>query len=334
MKRIALLVCVISLGFAGDFMQAQKNYKNSSITVKGVPAFKTDKGWLAFSVVPIDSSVVKRSDPNLGLYLLKSKQKAPVLKVLNKNPKEVATVTAKNHIKNRVIQEQYGLSDLAQLQRRVPVGNVIMGNCATLRGFSAKDGFVSSRFINDFMYKKDNYTTVGFRLKGSKKGMVVASVNPFFEYNPFEVGDLILYHDAKKESMYALTDSVLRSRRGARHFFLVKRGKSIRHLQVIAKKRFGGGIYADTFLEHLGFNFTKNLDFVFATKNSFAAHLHLKRGDQLIAINNQKVKSDKAIRGILSSIDLGVPLRVLMQRGNFQFFIHIPTTTMITAETK
>ena len=334
MKFFMLLTALSLFAWAGDFSKAQDNYTKSRTAINGIEAFKTDHGWLAFSPTPIDNSLVVRSNPNLGLYLLKSNKEAPSLSILNKTPKEVASFKASSFSKNRILDEQYGMDDLAQLKIPAPVGSMILGHCGTLRGFVAQNGVVTSRYINDFIFKKDNYTTLGFRLKASKEGMKVESVNPFFSYNPFKIDDVIIYHDAKKESMYALTDSILRSKVGTKHYFLVKRGKSFKHLEVIAKKRYGGGVFGDTFLEYFGLNFDKNLGFIQASKNSQASKLLLRKGDKLIAINGVNIVDNRALRIYLSTVDIGKPLRLLMQRSGLQFFITVSTHNLITTSQK
>lgn len=80
---------------------------------------------------------------------------------------------------------------------------------------------------------------------------------------------------------------------------------------------------ADTFLEHLGWKLDQSLTVHSIIDQGFAGSRAVRPGDRLIQINGAVVKSSEEAQRVLSGYH--GPVKLLMSRENFQFFITLKT---------
>lgn len=333
MLRLAPLLVFLTLlttSFASDFNHCHQEVKKSYKFSHDNHYYKTKYGWLVFSNKQVDGFI--RSEPLLGLYLLKDTSKKQSIKVLNKYPKDVATISFETMKRNRIINEGLGIDILAKLKYESFQGAGIFGACCTLRGINTNLGAVTSDYILRFLRDKKRFASAGMRLSKIKGKLIVTDVNPFFASNPFKKGDEILYFDGYKYSLKSLTKKILFSKVGSKHYFRIKRKGSMVKIAIFFKERLGGAILADTYLEHYGFQFDTKLDIVSVRKDSIVGKLGLLPGDRLKAINNIQMKHDSDIRGFLDKAIKTEKMRLLMQRDGLQFNIYLPSNIMLTLQ--
>ena len=331
MLRLATLLLFLTLStfsFAGDFDHCHQEVKKSYQYSQNRHFYHTTYGWLVFSTKPVEGFV--RSEPLLGLYLLKDRTKKPIVKVLNKYPKDVASISFETMKRNRIINEGLGIDRLALLKQKSFLGAGIFGACCTLRGINTHLGVVTSDYILRFLREKKRFATAGMRVDEIKGKLIVTAVNPFFASNPFKKGDEILYFDGYKYSLESLIKKILFSNIGSKHYFRVKRQGKIVNVAIFFKERLGGAILADTYLEHYGFQFDTDLAVVSVRKDSIVGKLGLLPGDILKAINNIQMKSDEDIRSFLNQGIKTEKMRLLIERDGLQFNIYLPSNIMLT----
>ena len=330
MLRLAslyLFLAFITLAYAADFNHCHQEVKKSYKFSQGSHYYHTTYGWLVHSKKPVKDFAF--SEPLLGLYLLK-KDKLPKLKILNRYPNDVASISFEAKLPNRLLNEGLGIDRLARLKYKSFEGAGIFGACCTLRGINTLEGVVTSDYILRFIRDKKRFASAGVRFKIMNGKIVVAAINPFFASNPFKVGDEILYFDGYKLSLETLTKRILFSTVGSKHFFRVKRKGKMVKVAIFFKERLGGAILADTYLEHYGFQFNPNLEIVSVRKNSIVGKLGLLPGDRLTSINNISVKNDEDIRALLSQGIQKETMRLLLERKGLQFNIYLPSNIMLT----
>jgi hypothetical protein len=330
LASLLLLLNFFSNLWADDFANCRKEVKKSYKFSQGHHHYKSRYGWLLFSEKPIKNYL--RSEPLLGLYLLSEPQKNKALKVIQRHPQEVASITQAAFQKNRIIYEGLGLDELALLKEPSYKGTAVFGACCTIRGFVTSFGVVTSDYMLRFLEDKKPFATAGMRIKKQKGKIVVTEINPFFESNPFKVGDQILYMDGKKHSLASLTRKILFSKVGSKHYFRVKRQGTEVGLQIFLKERLGGGVLGETYLEQYGLRVNPHLEIISIDKGSFVQKMGLKTGDVLKSLNNQNVNSDKELRSLLLK---GIPegkMRLLFQRNGLQFSIFVPNNIMLTLD--
>jgi len=329
--RLALLLLLLNFSpllFAANFDNCHKDVKKSYKFSQNRHFYHTKFGWLVYSKEPLKT--FDRSEPLLGLYLFNDKDKKHQLKVLNRYPKDVASISFETKKTNRIVNEGLGIDTLAELKHKSFSGAGIFGSCCTLRGINTDNGVVTSDYILRFLKDKKRFASAGVRLHLVKGKIKIAAVNPFFASNPFKKGDEIIYFDGYKLSLEKLTKRILFSKIGSKHYFRIKRNGKDLKVAIFFKERLGGAILADTYLEHYGFQFDTNLRIVSVRKNSIVGKLGLLSGDRLKSINNVSVKDDASVRALLAKAVKTEKMRLLIERDGLQFNIYLPSNIMLT----
>jgi hypothetical protein len=315
---------------ASNFKKCHQDVKKSYKFSQGKHLYHTRYGWLFFSDKPEKNYI--SYEPLLGLYILSPKDAHAQLKMLNRHPKDVAVLTNKTFEKKRIINEGLGIDRLALLDHSTYTGTALFGACCTLRAFAVGNELVTSDYLLHYLRNKQAFATAGIRFEKIKGKIIVVDVNPFFEFNPFKVGDEIIYFNGKKRSMDSLAKEILFSKVGSKHFFKVKRNGKLEGLSLYFKKRLGGGVLADTYLEHFGFRFNRDMKIVFIEKGSLASIRGLKAGDKLISLNNEVVLDDASLRKVVQKPFKKEQLRLLFERHGLAFNIYFPTKQMLTLQ--
>ena len=333
LRRFAYLFITLNLfttlyadEFAHCFTQVKQSYKYS----QSKHLYHTKYGWILFSPTFVDDAL--RSEPLLGLYLMDESKGGQRLKMLDRHPNDVAAITSITVLKNHIVNEGLNLDHLAVLKKKSYKGLGLFGACCTLRGFVADEGVVTSEMMLHFLRDNKRFATAGIRLEKIKGKTLVQSVNPFFASNPFRVGDEILYFDGKKRSFDTLTKEILFAKVGSKHQFRVKRNGSSEGLQIYLKKRLGGGVLAETYLEQYGLRMDSNLNIVVIDDKSVASSLGLMVGDTLKSIDNKVVSSDSSVRALFAKGRPTKLMRLLIERKGLQFSVYFPKDIMLTLD--
>ncbi|KIM09243.1 MAG: hypothetical protein KU28_00995 [Sulfurovum sp. PC08-66] len=320
---------MLSIAFASPFAQAQKNLIASTQTIAGHTAYATAQGWLVLSPTKPKNVTIRYANVSMGLYLIEHKVPKKVLKIVDKTPKSVAAITPTSIIPVTVLQEQNSVIALGKIDKKIAWGTPLMGACGTLRGFVVGEGIITSHYLLDFLAHRDSYRDIGMTLEPSTMGMRVESVNPFFAHNPFAVGDVILYHDAKKESIHQFNNAIGESTIGTKHYFRVLREGTLIGFTAYTLPFLGGGILAHTYLEHFGALWDKNLKIVEVKEGTTIAQLGLKPTDKLVALNGVVVTTDRDVRKALN-VPIEESLSMLIEREGLQFLVYVPRNYLHT----
>lgn len=276
---------------------------------------------LVFSDTTPKAKILKH-DKFLNLYLIKDKKgfKYP-FRINNKLTLGTAAVNKKMVLEGKILKHQVGLNQLAKYNQTLFSPSILLNSCCALEGIVTPNGIIEKEYITRFLkIKKVQYSDIGIRVKDTKKLVKVYASNPFMKNNPFKVDDYILSFDGKKvTNASSLMRWILFCKVGSKHKVKIRRYAKVLSVNVVTKKRYGGGFISDTFLEFLGLSFDKTLHVEKISKK--AQKYQLLLGDQLIQINEEDVKTKEDILKKLQKSKKSTYL--LFQRDNFQFFIRV-----------
>lgn len=331
MLHFALFAALLftQASWASNFTKCHEDVKQAYKYVDGKHLYYTKYGWIFFSKEQDDRYETIQSQ--LGLYHFSNDDKRKPLKILKRHPKVVASITKNTLSKNRITNEGLALDRLALLEKYAHTGSAVFGACCTLRGFVSDNGVVTSEYLFRALEHKGSFATAGISFESIKGKIIVTEINPFFEFNPFKVGDEILFFDGKKRSFDTLAKEILFSKIGSKHFFKVKRKGQLEGIKIFFKERLGGGIVADTYLEHLGFSFSHDLKILAIDKKSEAAKWGLKVGDRLYSLNNTLVESDSHLRKLLQQ-PLEKNMRIMFERNGLAFNTYFSSDHKLTLQ--
>lgn len=193
---------------------------------------------------------------------------------------------------------------------------LILSECCFLESLIVSNKVIDKAYLKRFVvYKKNSYSDIGIRF-GIKKNIVKYS-DPFFENNPFKVGDEIVSVDNKKYmSSSALMRKILFYPVNKFLHVKIKRDNKVMKLSVKTHKRDGGGFISDTFLEKFGIYINKDM-VVEKSSDSFGINVN----DKLLKINKKVVKTYDDIKNAFSK--KADKYSILIDRDGFQFFIDL-----------
>ncbi len=324
MRHFLLLITPLLLFSApSDFKSCQLKYQVSSIPIGETYAFAVDDEYALFYSKEKPSFKIVKRDPFLGLNLIKSPKKFKhVFKFYNNQPEQLGAVLPTKVYEGSFLRGHIGLNRLAQFSKALKANTLISGTCCGVMGMSTGNGVIDKDFIRHFLKSEEiTYGDIGIRLDDDK-GIRVVEVNPFFTDSPFVWGDIVLEMDGREvKSAAELSKKILFASPGNIHQFHVLRDNHKLKIEGMIKRRLGGGLVPDTFFELFGLELDENL--VVKADN---AKYEIKKGDRLLFIMNQEVKSLTDIRKVLSeqkSSEKKV-VTLLFRRNGFDFFIHLP----------
>ena len=270
---------------------------------------------------------ILRHDPLFGLTLYEAPHDAwpldfrAVTRVLE-HPERLSVVQPEGSFQARF--GAFGESFYpASLDRTVPDGAVVCAPCYAVVGLGFGGGFIESDLLTHFIHFEGEdfgWGDLGFRLgRGSNQ---ITSVTPFFENNPFAYGDRIVAMDNRElNSSAAVNRAVMVLPPGQVSQVEIEREGQRMRFEARAATRMGGGRYADTFLEHLGWRLDESLTIQVLVHEDVVGRGAMRVGDQLIQINNQVVTDPQSAMEILSEHE--GPVKLLLSRDNFHFFIQL-----------
>ncbi|MEA3373461.1 MAG: PDZ domain-containing protein [Campylobacterota bacterium] len=315
---LVLLFLTTSLSAcSGDFALCKQKFIDAQVLDGNrllLPVTETTN-LLYSSTVP--KREVVKADPFLGLYLVKStKSFEHPYTMTSKKASEVAAVDTYMALPGKLRRSQSGLNRLAQFNQPLFAPCIINDTCCALEGIVTHQGIIEKAYIRHFLDSDiPAYGDAGMRLKERGGQIVIESIDPFVENNPFQSGDKILRYEGKKvRSLKALDQSILLGGTGkACNFSLERQGKPLNVTAMIGK-RYGGGLISDTYLERKGFFLDRGLIVTRSTES-------IKAGDKLIRVNSRAVSTWEDVRHFLR---YGQGKAVLLfEREGFQFFIHV-----------
>ena len=310
-----------------DFKPCFERTKKSFIKIRGRDfiAIKRDKAVI-FSKRYIKGAI--KSDPFLGLYLVKTKRTlTPItfsdFKELT-NYKTVSVTKKDGYRLVSVVSLGDPLESFAKLSKSVKANGVLESVCCKKFGITTGGkGFIDSDFINHFLKnKRVVYGDCGIEIVKKGKKFYVKEIDPFFGYLKLRVADEILTIDGKRFStLTALEKYILFSKPGKVITIKYKRGKRIYMQKVKIRKRISGGLISGTYFERIGLFIGGDLRVKNILKGSLAYGLGLKKGDKLMKIDDSYIRRYKDINPVLSRVKKRV-LYLLFSRDDFQFFVH------------
>jgi len=268
-----------------------------------------------------NKNIIKK-DLFLSLYLVKNKKYFRYPFRFNKHQfLGVASVNKTKAIEGIVKKRQIGLNSFAKFNNKISSPSLLITSCCSLEGIVTPRGIIEKDYIRHFLYSKNKfYGDIGIRISKIGRKIIVSENDPFMLENQFKKGDLILKFDGKKiYRISSLMKKILFSKIGKKYRVQVKRNGKILNLNIVVKRRYGGGFLSDTFLEQKGIFFDKNL---FITKIEVRGdHYGLKVGDHLLKANDVVVKNQKNLRKYIGYFKKSSLL--LFERNSFQFFVKI-----------
>ena len=146
------------------------------------------------------NAVVIKKDPFLHLYLIKDIQNFKYPFMFNdKHNSNLFIVNQKNSKKGVFVKSQIGLNSFAKFSTSLDSPALILDKCSFLKGIVTPNGIIEESYIRHFINSQDSsYSDIGIRVKDLHNNVVVKDSDPFFNNNPFKIGDMILLFDMKR----------------------------------------------------------------------------------------------------------------------------------------
>ena len=265
---------------------------------------------------------ILKFDPFLSLYLIEKKHTFAYPFTMSM-PKKLKTslITQQKACSGKFIYHQVGLNHLGSYSVSHSRPALITNSCCVLEALATQNGVIEKPYLQHFLKAKGNlYGDIGIRVSEEKKGITVIARDPYYKNNPFYKGDIILSYDGQKVySASNFMQKVLFSRLGSWHNVKVQRGAHVLKYHVQIRKRYGGGMISDTFLEREGVYFDNSLHFIKVSKRF--KNYGLSTGDKLLAVNGHRVTTQEELRSYLA--DFHNYSQLLIERNKFQFFVNI-----------
>jgi len=324
-RLFTLLTLLFLNSFAceGGYSSCIAKVKDSSTIGKtyiSIPV-KANK-LLVYSNCNPDAKILKY-DPFLSLYLIEDRKKfAYPFEVNMRLQLGSAIVNNKTAKEGRILKNQIGLNQFARYSEKLKTPAIISSSCCSLEGLATPEGVIQKEYLKRFLSKKPvSYSDIGIRVKNEDGFVIVRASNPYLQNNPFQKDDCIVAFDGKKvKAASTLMRNILFSKIGSKHKVKIKRNGKFMTFKVVSSKRYGGGAISDTFLEHKGIYFNKNLEIVKLSQHFKSYGLLL--GDRLLQVNGVNVKNQAELLHYIE--DFKDFSSLLFERRKFQFFVNIP----------
>jgi hypothetical protein len=312
--------------FAYDFSKCAKKLSQSIIEVGGIDgvAVAPDRVLLYSSTPPkIDTSLIEKKDPFMGLYLIKDTRAKRPLFFKDGEVDELAVVY-KDSFENIELERPQRIFEFGIANKPLKEGGVISDVCYRVYAFTTPRGYISPYYIYRFLDRPIAYSDIYIDLVQSKRGVEVASSNPFTKNNPFLEGDLLLSIDGKKiHSMLDYEDAVYMLSVGSMIDIEIERDGENIIIPYTTKMMKYGGLIKGSYFGSLGFSVDNTLVFTSIQRRG-GGFENLKIGDKLISIDGQQIASKSSLKPLLSKITKE-EVKFLVERDGFMFFVTIKT---------
>ncbi|MBU1658598.1 PDZ domain-containing protein [bacterium] len=299
----------------------QKLLDSNSIINQTLQLPITKNQRLVFTHITPHAKILKH-DPFLSLYLLEDKKGFKYPFTFNNHLSSgYASVNYTIAIEGKIVKKQIGLNNFASFNEALYAPSILTNSCCALEGIVTPAGIIQKEYVQRFLQAKEmDYADIGIRVNDVNSFVQVSNTDPFMRDNPFKKDDCILELNSQKvKDSAAFMMDLLFSKIGTNQKVKIKRGAKVLELNVLSRKRYGGGFVSDTFLEQKGIYFDKDL--VIVNYMNEDADYGLKVGDKLLQINGKTVKNQREIMNTMSSFKDSSSL--LFERDSFQFFVQI-----------
>lgn len=336
--KIALFIAFINSAFGYDFSHCITYYDEAS-SVAGNSrsiSLKTSEGNLAliFSPTPPSNLKIFKADAFVGLYIVQNKKTPYSYDFLSidsyAKSNELSAIGFNYRKKGKILKSQRGFVEYGEFSSPIPRNGVISNICYQIYGLGVGSKyFIDKRYLDRFLNEKSAYYgDIGVRVLQKDSYIIVYQVDPFFDKNPFRVGDVILSINGKNITSYQNFEwivSNLAYKKPAEIEFI--RNGQKQKLNVIVDKRYGGFLLPDTFLERFGISLDKTLTITDIDENSKNT-LGFKVGDRLVWISQKpilkdsddsKTKANNSLRNALSEARMSGDIEVLVMRNGLEF---------------
>ena len=330
-KKFLLFMFLTLVLFAGvdpiksDFEVCKNKNRISFVKIGRYNAVAVSKHTLLFFSKRYIRGYIKR-DPFLGLYLFKYPKELKPVKFTEfaEVKKNIGIIGDTDFDTGEIVSLSNGLDISAKINKKAKQNSLI--ECVCCRAFGLSNGgynFIDSDFIIRFLAKKRvSYAESGLKFEQKGSHIYVKEKNPFLKHLYIPVGSMIIKIDGKKfDRVSTLSKYILFSKIGKVIDISYKYGKKIYHQKIKLKRKITGGLIPQTYLESIGLWINYKLRISYIVKNSLAQKLGLKKGDKLLKINKNFIKSYSQIKKVLSKIR-DKQIYLLLSRNDFQFFVH------------
>jgi hypothetical protein len=319
-----LLLPTLIYACSGDFLLCKQKFNDARVAQNGTLVIPVSGSQLLIHTPKVPKAEIERANAFFGLYIVKATEPFAYPFVLNSaTPLKTIAIDGVIALPGKVIEAQNGLNRLGRFEHPLADPAIITDACCLLEGIITKEGVIEKAYIRHFLESEGKvaYGDAGFRLQEGEKRAIVESIDPFIPDNPFRQGDQIIAYDGEHVGTSAwLMQKILLSTPGSPHTIgYMRRGKKYT-TDIVLQQRLGGGMLSDTYLEHHGIFFDREMSVTSLGEEGTALGIAL--GDKLLQVNTDMVAFDDEVRNAASKQEEKVSL--LFERDGFQFFVHIP----------
>ncbi|GLH57414.1 DUF7488 domain-containing protein [Helicobacter ailurogastricus] len=318
-----------------DFSHCQGYYKRASHAGSVSLFWKDRQVSFAHGKLAKGAKVLK-ADPFIGFYVLKTPPTEFAYNLLDIDEHAythpLASVSADKATPGHIVKRQGGFLDYAQFSTPVALNGVVSNICYQIYGVGVGEGFIEARYIKRFLRQSTPYYgDIGVRVR-QRGGVVVESVDPFFQNNPFLEQDKITNIDGRainnvKEFEWVVSNLAYQERASVQ----VLRGGRYKTLSVRVDKRYGGFLLPDSFLERFGVKLNGHFVIQTLNKNRPRDFKLLQVGDKLVWINRKPIAPASAsfaqklaaLRHALSHAYMQGRIELLVLRNGFEFYVRL-----------
>lgn len=347
MKKILLLICSLILSVklvAYDFSACQakatlsmeKIGQSYGIAIKPLQkdAKLPTKSILFFyspNAAPKGYKILKH-DPFLGFYLLESKTNlSPIsLKEINNEmlEDETASITPANNVSGKISTRMQSPIDFATLNVPTFQNSLINTICEQSYGIGiGKNQFLEKKYLDRFINNPIYYGDIGIRVFQNPQDRVeVNLIDPFFNNNPFEYGDIIMMINGEAiPNVSQFNRVVLDLKEGSTIPVRIERNGVVQNLSVKVDKRRGGMLLKEDFFGRVGIEISNDFTITQVLPSAKNGFEKLEVGDKVLRINQKDVPQnyDSIIRFLGDYVN--DRQKWLISRDDFQFFIEVNT---------
>ncbi len=336
-KTIPFIICGFlfpMILWAADYSRCAQRFALSMQKVENSYGIALNENELLYygKQAPEDFKIIK-SDPFMGLYLLQATKKMTPLELKDLTDEATKGIlgvgSPEGFSVGKIVSRMSGFLDYAQFSEFTPQNSVISSICYQFYGIGTGDGFIESSYIKRFL-DGDNFTygELGALFVNDSKRIFVDYVEPFIKGINLEMGDEVLEINGQipasfkefLQTIYSLTPNTEAN-------FKINRNGEIIDISTAVFERTGGMLLPHHYLSALGISFSD--DWTIQHISNPPTGLGFERlevGDQILKINNVDMPQDFIQGAKLISKNSKQPIKLLVVRDGFQFFVTINKT--------
>lgn len=280
-----------------DYAHCAAYYKQASLNLgKGLYAIKLKSGEIiGYNPTRPQLKNLVKYDPFTGLFQVSGRVDSKYAYELSAIDdyalsRELASTGINGAKPGRFQTHQAGFLKYAEFSAPTQKNGVISNICYKIYGLSVGgNGFIEKSYIDRFLNQQQPYHgDIGVRFdvaSAENATFVVQFSDPFFPSNPFKRGDILIsINDIAPKDWGELELIISNLMPDEVAQIKIKRGENVKNIKVKAKKRYGGMLLADSFLER--FNLVISNDLIVQKVPSKGPFSKLKKGDRILFIND------------------------------------------------